>query len=187
MTRSRPVQEVRYERVGVAGVRHFFVTENRRLRKLTYFISSSFQLMILDDISGNGTDTNEGEHADITENKGFPKNEELEKQKEYKQDQSNGKASNDPSAARNTGANGYTQRNNQKDQLENLHIGGSESSPQGGNDHTSAGEQAQGPGFEVEGSYELDYNLRTREQKFGEKELSGPAKGAGDNETISDG
>lgn len=142
--------------------------------------------MIPDNISGDGTDANEGEHAEITENKNFPKNEELEKQKAYKQDQSNNKASNDPSAARNTGANGYTQRNNQKDQLENLHIGGSESTPQGGNDHSNAGEQAQGPGFEVEGSYELDYNLRTREQKFGEKALSGPATPAGGSETISD-
>ena len=132
--------------------------------------------MIPDDISGNGTSPSEGEHADITENKDFPQNEELERQKQYRQDQSNGKSSNDPSAARNTGANGYTQRNNQKDQLDNLHIGGSETSPQGGNDHTSAGEQAQGPGFEVEGSYELDHNLRTREQKFGEKAPSGPAQ-----------
>lgn len=141
--------------------------------------------MIPDDISGNGTDTNEGEHADITENKGFPKNEQLEKQKQYKQEQSNDKSSNDPSAARNTGANGYTQRNNQKDQLENLHIGGSETSPQGGNDHSSAGEQAQGPGFEAEGSIELDHNLRTRDQEFGEKAPSGPAKPVG-GETISD-
>ena len=141
--------------------------------------------MIPDNISGNGTDTNEGEHADITENKGFPKNEQLEKQKQYKQEQSNNKSSNDPSAARNTGANGYTQRNNQKDQLENLHIGGSETSPQGGNDHSSAGEQAQGPGFEVEGSIELDYNLRTRDQEFGEKAPSGPIKPVG-GETISD-
>lgn len=141
--------------------------------------------MIPDNISGNGTDTNEGEHAEITENKGFPKNDQLEKQKEYKQEQSNDKSSNDPSAARNTGANGYTQRNNQKDQLENLHIGGSETSPQGGNDHSSAGEQAQGPGFEAEGSIELDYNLRTRDQEFGEKAPSGPAKPVG-GETISD-
>ena len=141
--------------------------------------------MIPDNISGNGTDTNEGEHAEITENKGFPKNDQLEKQKEYKQEQSNDKSSNDPSAARNTGANGYTQRNNQKDQLENLHIGGSETSPQGGNDHSSAGEQAQGPGFEAEGSIELDHNLRTRDQEFGEKAPSGPAKPVG-GETISD-
>ena len=139
--------------------------------------------MILDDLFGNGTDTDEGENADITENKNFPKNEELEKQKEYKQDQSNNKASNDPSAARYTGANGYTQRTDQKDQLENLHIGGSETSPQGGNDHINAGEQAQGPGFEAEGSIELDHNLRTREQKFGEKALSGPAKPGNDGET----
>ena len=139
--------------------------------------------MIPDNISGDGTDPNEGEHADITENKKFPKNEELEKQKEYQQDQRNNKASNDPTAARNVGANGYTQRNDQKDQLENLHIGGSETSPQGGNDHTNAGEQAQGPGFEAEGSYELDHNLRTREQKFGEKAPSGPAKPGNDGET----
>ncbi|ALW86035.1 hypothetical protein AUC43_13615 [Hymenobacter sedentarius] len=143
--------------------------------------------MIPDNISGNGTDADEGENAQITENKNFPKNEELERQKEYKQDQSNNKSSNDPSAARNTGANGYTQRDNQKDQLENLHIGGSETSPQGGNQHTSADEQAQGPGFESEGSIELDHNLRTRDQEFGEKAPGGEAKPAGRNETISDG
>ncbi len=137
--------------------------------------------MLPDNISGNGTDPTEGEHADITENKNFVQNEELERQKEYQQDQSNNKASNDPSAARNTGANGYTQRSNQKDQLENLHIGGSETTPQGGNNHTSAGEQAQGPGFEAEGSYELDHSLRTQEQKFGESAPSGPRKGAGDS------
>ena len=142
--------------------------------------------MIPDNISGDGTDPNEGEHADITENKNFPKNEELEKQKEYHQDQSNNKSSGDPSAARYIGANGYTQRNNQKDQLDNLHIGGSELSPQGGNDHHNAGEQAQGPGFEVEGSVELDHKLRTRDQEFGEKAPSGPATPVGGTETISD-
>lgn len=142
--------------------------------------------MIPDTISGDGTDPNEGEHANITENKNFARNEELEKQKEYLQDQSNNKASGDPTAARYTGANGYTQRSNQKDQLENLHIGGSETSPQGGNDHSGAGEQAQGPGFEAEGSIELDHNLRTRDQEFSEKNTSGSATPAGKNETISD-
>ncbi len=142
--------------------------------------------MIPDNISGDGTDPNEGEHADITENKKFPKNEALEKEKEYQQDESNNKASSDPTAARNIGANGYTQRDNQKDQLDNLHIGGSETTPQGGNDHDNAGEQAQGPGFEAEGSYELDYKLRTRDQEFGEKAPSGPAQPATDGETISD-
>ena len=162
----------------------YFVTECGGLRKPFYFITSSFQPMIPDNISGDGTDTNEGEHADITENKNFVKNEELEKQKEYKQDQSNNKASNDPSAARNTGANGYTERSNQKDQLDNLHIGGSETSPQGGNDHDNAGEQAQGPGFEVEGSYEMGNSVRSQEQKFGDKAPSGPAKPAGDSENT---
>lgn len=142
--------------------------------------------MILENISGNGTDPDEGVNARITENKDFPKNEELEKQKEYAQDQSNNKSSNDPSAARYTGANGYTQRDNQKDQLDNLHIGGSDVSPQGGNQHTEAGEQAQGPGFEAEGSIELDHNLRTRDQPFGAKTASGEPTPAGRNETISD-
>ena len=139
--------------------------------------------MIPDTISDD--DAREGDNADSADDKRFVKNEELERQKQYRQEQSNDKASNDPTAARNTGANGYTQRGNQKDQLENLHIGGSETSPQGGNDHTSAGEQAQGPGFEAEGSYELDHNLRTKEQKFGEKAPSGPAKPIADSETIS--
>ena len=137
--------------------------------------------MIPDNISGDGTNSDEGENAEITHSENFARNEELEKQKAYRQDQSNNKASNDPTAARNTGPNGYTQRSNQKDQLENLHIGGSETSPQGGNDRTNAGEQAQGPGFETEGSYELDHQLRTREQKFGEAAPSGPAKPVGDD------
>ena len=111
---------------------------------------------------------------------GIPKNAALEHEKEYQQSQSNGKDTSDPTAQRNIGAHGYTQRSNQKDQLENLHIGGSETEPQGGNNHQSAGEQAQGPGFEAEGSYELD-KLRTREQKFGEDAPSGPAKPAGDS------
>ena len=127
--------------------------------------------MIPDNISGNGTDSDEGENADITENKGFPKNEKLEKEKEYQQDQSNNKASGDPTALRNVGANGYTQRSDQKDQLQNLHIGGGEGEPQGGNNHATAGEQAQGPGFTEEGSYELDEQgegIRMHEQKLGE-------------------
>ncbi|MDJ0365996.1 hypothetical protein QMK33_12605 [Hymenobacter sp. H14-R3] len=103
------------------------------------------------------------------------KNEELEKEREYQRTQSNGKESDDASAHRNVGANGYTQRNNQKDQLENLHIGGSETEPQGGNNHTTAGEQAQGPGFTEEGSYELGAGIRMHDQEFGEKEPSGPA------------
>ncbi|MCC2545126.1 hypothetical protein LJY25_01600 [Hymenobacter sp. BT175] len=117
----------------------------------------------------------DNETENTTGNNLIPKNEQFEKEKEYKKSQSNGKQSDDPSAHRNIGANGYTQRKDQKDQLENLHIGGDETTPQGGNQHYSAGEQAQGPGFETEGSYELDYKVRSREQEFGEKEQSGPA------------
>jgi hypothetical protein len=118
----------------------------------------------------------DNENEEITKNAGFSKNEGLEKERDYKAGESNGKAADDPSAHRNMGANGYTQRSDQKDQLENLHIGGDERTPQGANDHTSAGESAQGPGFESEGSYEKDMDIRTREQKFGEKEPSGPAR-----------
>jgi len=102
-------------------------------------------------------------------------NEELARQRDYQQDQSNGKLSDDASAHRNVGANGYTQRNDQKDQLENLHIGGSETEPQGGNNHTTVGEQAQGPGFTEEGSYELGAGIRVHEQKLGDDHTSGPA------------
>ena len=105
-----------------------------------------------------------------------PGNEELAKQRDYQRDQSNNKNSNDASAARYMGANGYTQRSDQKDQLQNLHIGGSETEPQGGNNHATAGEQAQGPGFTEEGSYELDERgegVRMHEQKLGDDHLSG--------------
>ena len=98
-------------------------------------------------------------------------NEELQKQTDYRRDQSNNKQSDDASAHRSIGANGYTQRSDQKDQLQNLHIGGSETEPQGGNNHSTAGEQAQGPGFTQEGSYEIDEQgegIRMHEQKLGE-------------------
>ncbi len=103
-------------------------------------------------------------------------NEELQKQTDYQRDQSNNKQSDDASAHRNVGANGYTQRSDQKDQLENLHIGGSETEPQGGNNHSTAGEQAQGPGFTQEGSYEIDEQgegIRMHEQKLGEEAPGG--------------
>ncbi|MGI4872427.1 MAG: hypothetical protein ACRYFX_14765 [Janthinobacterium lividum] len=103
-------------------------------------------------------------------------NEELAKQRDYQQDQSNNKTSDDASAHRNVGANGYTQRNDQKDQLENLHIGGDESHPQGGSNHATAGEQAQGPGFVEEGSVDMGDGIRSQDQEFGEKAPSGPLK-----------
>lgn len=134
--------------------------------------------MLPDNISGDGTNPDEGEHANIIKNDNVPRNEQLEKEKEYRQDQSNNKAANDPTAARNTGAHGYTQRDNQKDQLENLLIHGSETEPQGGNNHSDANEQAQGPGFETEGSVDLSNGVRSQDQDFGAKAPSGPAKPA---------
>ncbi|GAB3291881.1 hypothetical protein [Hymenobacter tenuis] len=120
---------------------------------------------------------NDNENQNLAENTAnvTPYNEEQEKEKEFKKMMSNGKEANDPTAFRHTGARGYTQRSDQKDQLENLHINGAEGVPQGGNEHHEAGEQASGPGFETEGSYELDYKLRTRDQEFGESAPSGPA------------
>lgn len=126
--------------------------------------------------------SDETSNKDIVHNseQAIPKNEQLEKEKEFKETMSNGKSADDPSAHRNTGAGGYTQRSDQKDQLENLHIGGGEGQPQGGNEHHDAGEQASGPGFEVEGSYQLGNDIRTQDQDFGEKAPSGPAKPAHD-------
>ncbi|GGG42946.1 hypothetical protein [Hymenobacter glacieicola] len=121
---------------------------------------------------------NDNENQNLSENTehAAPYSEQQEKEKEFKKMMSNGKEGNDPSAYRNQGAGGYTQRSDQKDQLENLHIGGAEGVPQGGNTHNDAGEHAAGPGFESEGSIELDHQLRTRDQEFGEKTTSGPAK-----------
>ncbi|MBT9395142.1 hypothetical protein KLP40_18385 [Hymenobacter sp. NST-14] len=109
-----------------------------------------------------------------------PDNEQLKKEQEFKESMSNGKDASDPSAQRNTGAGGFTQRADQKDQLENLTIRGGEGVPQGGNEHHDAGEQAAGPGFGVEGSYEMGNAIRSQEQKFGEDAPSGPAKPAQD-------
>lgn len=122
-------------------------------------------------------DKNQNEN--VADENRISKNENLEAHKKVKEQESNGKESSDPSAQRNVGANGYTQRSDQKDQLENLSIGGSESTPQGGNSHQDA--QAQGPGFETEGSYELDHSVRTQEQEFGE------AKPSGESSTPQDG
>ncbi|ALD21092.1 hypothetical protein [Hymenobacter sp. DG25A] len=108
------------------------------------------------------------------------KNEQLENERDYKADQSNGKVVGDPSARRHVGARGYSQRSDQKDQLENLHIGGDETHPAGGNEHENAGETASGPGFQKEGSVDMGNPIRTRDQDFGEDAPSGPARPAHD-------
>ncbi|SDX47658.1 hypothetical protein [Hymenobacter psychrophilus] len=110
----------------------------------------------------------------------IPDNEQLQQKKEYDELLSNGKDASDPSAQRNVGAGGYTQRADQKDQLENLTIRGSEGVPQGGNDHSDTAQPNTGPGFDVEGSYEMGNAIRSQEQKFGEDAPSGPAKPAQD-------
>ncbi|MCC9135022.1 hypothetical protein ACFSKU_18985 [Pontibacter silvestris] len=58
----------------------------------------------------------------------------------------------DPSAKRNIGPGGEQERAGQKDKLENLHIGGNETTGYGDNDHSSVESFAQGPGYEYEGS-----------------------------------
>ena len=58
----------------------------------------------------------------------------------------------DPTAKRNMGPNGETERPGQKDKLENLHIGGNETTGYGANDPNSVEAISQGPGFEFEGS-----------------------------------
>jgi hypothetical protein len=110
-------------------------------------------------------------------------NEELAKERDYQLAQRNHKLNHDagpypdgphPGPHRSVGAHGYAERSDQKDQLQNLHIDGSETEPQGGNT-AAANEQAQGPGFTEEGSFELGAGLRMHEQKFGEDHTSGPA------------
>ena len=94
---------------------------------------------------------------------------------DYNQDQTNGNQP-DPSAYRNVGPRGETERNDQKDRLENMHIGGNETTGYGANDPDNKESFAQGPGFEFEGSYdEMDGNtngVRTNEQPFGSKETN---------------
>lgn len=109
--------------------------------------------------------------------KKFVHDRKLEAEKEYQKSEANGTVG-DPSARRNIGANGYTQRTGQKDQLENLHIGGNEVTGQGGNDHETPNENAAGPGFEIEGGVDLSNPIRTRDQEFGEKAPTGPARPA---------
>ena len=83
----------------------------------------------------------------------------------------------DPSAKRNVGLNGETERNDQKDRLENLHIGGDETSGYGANDPDSKESISQGPGFEFEGSYdEMDgtnNGLRVKDQPLDSNEAEG--------------
>ncbi len=116
---------------------------------------------------------------DESADKKFVYDRKLEAEKEYQRAEANGTIG-DPSARRNIGANGYTQRTGQKDQLENLHIGGSDHSPQGGNDHETPGENAAGPGFEVEGGVDLSNPTRSRKQEFGDKAPTGPASSSKD-------
>lgn len=58
----------------------------------------------------------------------------------------------DPSAKRNIGPEGYTERPGQKDKLKNLSIGGDEVTGYGANNPKSTESFLQGPGFDVEGS-----------------------------------
>lgn len=58
----------------------------------------------------------------------------------------------DPTAKRNIGLGGDTEREGQKDKLQNLHIGGNETTGYGANSSKSIEAFAQGPGFEYEGS-----------------------------------
>ena len=80
----------------------------------------------------------------------------------------------DPTAKRNVGYGGAMERANQKDSLENLHIGGNEATGYGDNNPKSTEEFAQGPGFEYEGSdtgMDDDVNgIRSKPQPLGSKD-----------------
>ena len=78
----------------------------------------------------------------------------------------------DPTAKRNVGYGGALERPDQKDRLENLHIGGNETTGYGANNPNSKESYAQGPGFEYEGSdtgMDDDVNgIRSRSQPLGD-------------------
>ncbi|GAB3811270.1 hypothetical protein [Pontibacter rugosus] len=80
----------------------------------------------------------------------------------------------DPSAKRNIGPDGMTERPGQMDTLENKHIGGNETTGYGANDPDSKESYAQGPGFEFEGSDtgmdDSVAGIRTGDQPLGEDE-----------------
>jgi len=83
---------------------------------------------------------------------------------EYKRNQANGNIG-DPSSKRNIGLGGAMQRDDQKDELENLHIAGNETTGYGATNHTDAGENAAGPGFEAEGSeYSNDHPVKDEDE-----------------------
>lgn len=122
--------------------------------------------MILAELFGRADEKPTTENGGIAE-KGFAKNEQLEADKAYKQDQGNTRETRDPTAQRNLSPNGYTQRGDRPDQLKNLHISGSETCPPGA---TAAEHQAvtgQGPGLEKEGSDVLGNETRRHDQKLG--------------------
>jgi hypothetical protein len=127
----------------------------------------------------NTEGTQNDENEQIKRNKPvLPRDAQQEGERDFEQIVNNNTdVDKDPTAYRSAGGRGYSQRTDQKDQLENLHIGGSDTEPYGANDDQSDTSKNQGPGFEAEGSYELDYeqNLRTREQPFGAK---GPEGGS---------
>src|SRR5687768_7970079 len=58
----------------------------------------------------------------------------------------------DPTAKRNIGLNGESQRNDQKDELNNLVIQGNEVTGYGANNSEEGEETKSGPGFGAEGS-----------------------------------
>ncbi|KAA9339604.1 hypothetical protein F0P96_03045 [Hymenobacter busanensis] len=124
-------------------------------------------------LNTEGTTNDENERIK-RDQKGPKRDEQQEQERDFQQIVNNNTdVDKDPTAYRSAGAHGYSQRAGQKDDLRNLRITGDETTPQGGNSQSTAG---QGAGFENEGSYEKDMDLRTREQKFGEAAPSGEPK-----------
>ena len=105
--------------------------------------------------------------------------------KDYRE-QTNGNQP-DPSAKRNVGLNGDTERTGQMDKLENMHIGGNETTGYGANDPNSVESIAQGPGFEFEGSYDAmdgtNNGIRNGEQPL-DSDKKEPQENQQDNDRI---
>lgn len=89
--------------------------------------------------------------------------ERLEKEKEYRADQTNGNIS-DPTAKRNIGLGGAQQRDDEKGQLHNLVIEGNEVSGYGDNNPEDENASQGGAGFKAEGGEYASPPIRNNDQ-----------------------
>jgi hypothetical protein len=79
----------------------------------------------------------------------------------------------DPTSKRNIGLHGESQRNDQKDDLDNLVIKGNETTGYGANTTAPGEEEKSGPGFGAEGSEYKGNPIRTEDEPEGNENKPG--------------